>query len=58
MSTEDCGVCNETVSFSDTVHVLIHTKSEQGVVDYYVCRNCYDGKIAPLFDDEPTEPTQ
>lgn len=53
MSTEACGVCNETVSFSDTVHVLIHTKTDQGVVDYYVCRHCYDENLAPLFDAGP-----
>jgi hypothetical protein len=50
MSTEECGICHETVSFSDTVHVLIHTKTEEGVVDYYICRDCYTDEIAPLFE--------
>ncbi|MFB6114213.1 MAG: hypothetical protein ABEJ58_08965 [Halodesulfurarchaeum sp.] len=52
MNTEECGICHETVSFSDTVHVLIHTKSERGVVDFYVCRSCYEEDLDPLFDIE------
>lgn len=49
MPTEKCGICNGTVSFSETVHMLIHTKTDEGVVDYYICRSCYEEKVAPLF---------
>lgn len=49
--TETCGICGDTVPFGDTVHVLVHTKTEAGVVDYYVCRSCYDGDLAPLFTE-------
>lgn len=49
MSGETCGVCGEDVPFSITVHVLVHTRSDEGVVDYYVCRSCYDDRVAPLF---------
>lgn len=55
MSTEVCGICRSTVSFTDTVHVLIHTKSDEGVVDYYICRQCYDDELAPLFASDETE---
>lgn len=41
--------------FSLTAHVLIHPNTDEGVVDYYVCRTCYDERVAPLFDDEPAE---
>lgn len=50
MPSEVCGVCGERVPFSATVHVLIHTRSEAGVVDYYVCRDCYDAQVAPAFE--------
>lgn len=50
MSTEGCGICDREVPFADTVHVLIHTRSEKGVVDYYICRDCYEDDVAPLFD--------
>jgi len=50
MPTEDCGVCGTRVPFSDTVHVLVHTRTDEGVVDYYVCRSCYEGELAPVFE--------
>lgn len=50
MPTEDCGVCGTQVPFSDTVHVLVHTRTDEGVVDYYVCRSCYDEELAPVFE--------
>jgi hypothetical protein len=49
MPSEDCGICSATVPFAETVHVLIHTKTDEGVVDYYVCRSCYEDEMAPLF---------
>ena len=54
MSTEGCGICGHTVPFSDTVHVLVHTRSDEGVVDYYVCRSCYETDLEPLFVDATT----
>lgn len=55
MSAEPCGVCDALVPFSNTVHVLIHTRSERGVVDYYVCRDCYEERLAPLFEGSAEE---
>ena len=49
MSTENCGICGAVVPYSDTVHVTVHTKSESGVVDDYVCRNCYEEHLAEYF---------
>lgn len=51
MLVEDCGICQASVSLSNTVHVLIHTKSDEGVVDYYVCRECYQERLAPHFEE-------
>lgn len=53
MSGEPCRVCEAVVAFSDTVHVLLHTRGEDGVVDYYVCRSCYEDRLAPLFEPAP-----
>lgn len=50
MSTEECAVCGEVVGFHHTVHVMFHTGGDEGVVDHYVCRQCYDGELAPLFE--------
>ena len=50
MAGEECAICEALVSFSDTVHVLIHTRSDEGVVDYYVCGACYGEDLAPLFE--------
>lgn len=49
MSTEPCGVCGATVPFAKAVHVVVHTRTEEGVVDHYLCRNCYEADLAPLF---------
>lgn len=50
MPTEECGICSAPVPFSDTVHILIHTKGDEGVLDYYVCDSCYQEEIAPAFE--------
>lgn len=50
MSTELCGICQGTVPYSDTVHVTIHTKSDTGVVDDYVCRKCYEEHLEEYFE--------
>lgn len=52
MATEPCRICEAVVPYDDTVHLTIHTKSEDGVVDYYVCRNCFESELAVLFDRE------
>ena len=44
------------VSFSDTVHVLLNPRGDEGVVDYYVCRRCYDERLAPLFEPSAAAP--
>jgi hypothetical protein len=51
MATEECSVCGNTVQFDSTVHVLVNTKSDRGVMDHYVCRRCYETDLAPLFPD-------
>ena len=51
MALETCGVCGEQVPFENTVHVLVHTKSDAGVIDHYVCRDCYECDLEPLFDE-------
>ncbi|MBV0900348.1 hypothetical protein [Haloarcula salina] len=48
--TEDCGICGETVPFDATVHAMVHTRSEAGVVEAYVCRQCYDEHLGPMFE--------
>lgn len=53
MLTEECGICGATVPYSNTVHILIHTKSEAGVVDHYICQQCYERDIEELFDLSP-----
>ena len=50
MASEDCGICGSTVPFSETVHVLVHTRSDQGVVDSYVCRACYEDELESVLD--------
>lgn len=50
MSTETCAVCDKTVPFSHTIHTMIHTRSDDGIVDYYVCQDCYEERIATLFE--------
>ncbi|MFB6353909.1 MAG: hypothetical protein ABEJ92_07455 [Halobacteriales archaeon] len=47
---ETCGVCGTDVPYDLTVHVLIHTNTDAGVVDHYVCRSCYEERVAPLFE--------
>ncbi|QLG27816.1 hypothetical protein HUG10_09740 [Halorarum halophilum] len=49
MSTEPCGVCGDPVPFASAVHVVVHTRTEDGVVDHYLCRGCYERDVEPLF---------
>lgn len=48
--TEQCGICGATVPFSDAVHLLVHTQSDAGAFDRYVCRTCYENEIESLFE--------
>jgi len=50
MATETCLICGDEVAFSDTVHLMVHTNSEEGVLDAYVCRTCYESELAPYFE--------
>ena len=52
MPGESCRICDAVVSFSDTAHVMLNPRDGSGVVDYYVCRRCYEEKLAPLFESE------
>lgn len=56
MPGEPCRICDAVVSFSDTVHVLLNPRGDEGVVDYYVCRSCYDERLAPLFESSAALP--
>jgi len=49
MPIEECGACGATVSLSEAVHATIHTKTDEGVVDHYVCRDCYEEHLAAPF---------
>lgn len=51
MATEQCGICGAVVPYSETVHVTVHTKSDAGVVDEYVCRGCYREHLGEFFED-------
>lgn len=49
MTGEPCQICGATVAFSETVHVLLNARGDDGVVDHYVCRSCYEEHLEPLF---------
>lgn len=53
MLTEACRICDADVPYSHTVHLLLHTKSDAGVVDYYICQSCYETKLKPLLTADP-----
>jgi len=40
------------VSFSGTAHVMLNPRDGSGITDHYVCRGCYEAKLAPLFESE------
>ncbi|WP_157502892.1 hypothetical protein [Halobacterium sp. CBA1126] len=48
--TATCDICGDDVALSHAAHTTINTKTDAGVVDYYVCRGCYEADLAPLFD--------
>jgi hypothetical protein len=47
--TEECSSCGDTIPVSATVHLLIHTGSDDGEIDRYVCRPCDGSAVDPLF---------
>lgn len=49
---ESCAVCGGEFPFSNTVHFLIHTQSDAGVLDRHVCKPCYDSEFAPALAGE------
>ncbi|MFB6126490.1 MAG: hypothetical protein ABEJ79_04225 [Halolamina sp.] len=49
MPSQDCRVCGGTATFADMVHVLVHTRTDAGVLDSYVCQDCYETDIEPLL---------
>ena len=55
MATETCKLCEAVVPYSEAVHLTIHTKSEAGVVDGYLCPDCYNEALSGVFDSEPAE---
>jgi len=50
MATERCAVCDGVFPFDDTVHLLIHTNTEDGVLEWYVCQQCYEQDVASLLE--------
>lgn len=46
---EQCAICRGEFAFADMVHLLIHTQSEEGILDRFVCRRCYQEEIAQSF---------
>lgn len=51
---EDCDVCGTTVPLSVTTHVILNPSGDEGVRDYYVCKDCYEAHFEGLFA-EPAE---
>jgi hypothetical protein len=45
MAPETCAVCGNRYPFDSTVHVLVHTNGAEGVLEYYVCENCYEAEL-------------
>ena len=50
MTPEPCAVCDAVVPYSDAVHLTIHTKSDAGVVDEFICPGCYESEIAAALE--------
>jgi hypothetical protein len=50
MAVETCAVCASEIPFEETVHVLVHTHGNAGVIDRYVCRSCYESELGPLLE--------
>lgn len=52
---ETCAVCGAEVPFKHTVHVMLNPGDDDGVVDHYVCRTCYEKHLNPLFASESAD---
>jgi hypothetical protein len=50
MTPEPCAVCDAVVLYSDAVHLTINTKSDAGVVDEFICPECYESEIAAALE--------
>lgn len=55
MPAEECGICGATVALGDAAHVMLNSKSEDGVRDYYVCPTCFEDELLPYFPEPATE---
>jgi hypothetical protein len=55
---ESCATCGAIVPYSDAVHVTTHTKSDAGVVDAFVCRECYEGSWPTSWSGGPQTEAQ
>lgn len=51
MPAEECGICGATVALGDAAHVMLNSKSEEGVRDYYVCPTCFEDELLPYFPE-------
>lgn len=49
MSTETCAICETVTPFEATVHVMFNATYAEGVDDYYICRTCFEERVAPLI---------
>ena len=58
---ETCGICQASIPFGDAIHLVIHTRSEEGVIDYFLCRSCYEqtleSKVGRATDPETGDDT-
>lgn len=52
---EECAACGGAFPFSNTVHLLIHTQSDAGVLDLSMCKPCYQAELEPIITDEAAE---
>jgi hypothetical protein len=46
---ETCPVCGGEVPLEHAAHLTVNTKTEDGVVDHYLCQSCYEAELRPLF---------
>jgi len=48
---ERCRLCGATVRVADAAHVVLNAP-DAAVADWYVCVDCFEGSVAPLFEGE------
>jgi hypothetical protein len=49
---ERCRLCGATVRVADAAHVMLNAP-DAAVEDGYVCADCFEASVAPLFATEP-----